>query len=50
MYIYIYMILLTIISRRKQDRYMERTLLVKYPVLRQNKGVLLNTFVKNHSH
>ena len=29
---------------------MERTLSVNYPVLRQNKGVLLNTFVKNHSH
>ena len=26
---------------------MERTLSVNYPVLRQNKGVSLNTFVKN---
>ena len=29
---------------------MERTLSVSYPVLRQKKGVLLNTFVKKHSH
>ena len=29
-------------------RKMERTLSVNYPVLRQNKRVLLNTFVKNH--
>ena len=27
---------------------MERTLSVNYPVLRQNKGVLLNTFEKHH--
>ena len=27
---------------------MERTLSVNYPELRQNKRVLLNTFVKNH--
>ena len=26
---------------------MERTLSVNYPVLRQNKGVLLNTFKNN---
>ena len=29
---------------------MEMALSVNYPVLRQNKGVLLKTFVKNHSH
>ena len=28
---------------------MERTLSVNYPVLRQNKRVLLYTFLKNHS-
>ena len=28
---------------------MERTLSMNYPVLRQNKRVLLYTFVKNHS-
>ena len=27
---------------------MERTLIVNYLLLRQNKGVLLNTFEKNH--
>ena len=27
---------------------MERTLIVNYPVLRQNNGVLLNTFEKHH--
>ena len=27
---------------------MERTLGLNYPVLRQNKGVLLNTFEKHH--
>ena len=27
---------------------MERTLSVNYPVLRRNKGVLLNTFEKHH--
>ena len=36
--------------QRKEDiRRMERTLSMNYPVLRQNKGVLLYTFVKNHS-
>ena len=29
-------------------RKMERTPSVNYPILRQNKRVLLNTFVKNH--
>ena len=34
----------------KEDiRRMERTLSMNYPVVRQNKRVLLNTFVKNHS-
>ena len=34
----------------KEDiRRMERTLSMNYPVLRQNKRVLLYTFVKNHS-
>ena len=28
---------------------MERTLSVKYPVLRQNKHVILNMFEKHHS-
>ena len=33
----------------KEDiRRMERTLSMNYPVLRQNKRVLLNTFVKKH--
>ena len=29
---------------------MERTLSVNYSVLKQNKGVLLYKFIKNHSH
>ena len=35
--------------RRIYIRRMERTLSMNYPVLRQNKRVLLYTFVKNHS-
>ena len=34
---------------KKDIRRMERTLSMNYPVLRQNKRVLLYTFVKNHS-
>ena len=33
---------------KEDTREMERTLSVNYPVLGQNKGVLLNTFEKHH--
>ena len=36
--------------RKEDTRQMERTLSVNSPVLRQNKGELLNMYVKNHSH
>ena len=35
---------------KEDTRQMERTISVNNPVIRQNKGVLLDTFVKNHSH
>ena len=37
------------ITLKKDKRRMERTLSMNYPVLRQNKRVLLYTFIKNHS-
>ena len=36
------------VSGKEDIRRMERTLSMNYPVIRQNKRVLLNTFVKNH--
>ena len=41
--------ILSSVLANKYIRRMERTLSMNYPVLRQNKLVLLYTFVKNHS-
>ena len=39
----------TCVFDKEDIRRMERTHSMNYPVLRQNKRVLLYTFVKNHS-